>query len=288
MISIILAFLLSFSSDTDNPVSAKGYDIFISSRNTGTVKRFDAETGEYKGEFGGEEIVEEVQEVTIGPDGMLYVSGLKNKTILKFNPTNGEFIEHFTSGYELESPTKITFHNDGFLYVSQWGDSQSSVVRFDAKTGKFDKDFTGKLSGPLGHAWDAKGNLYVACFYSTDIQVFDPNGKLKQTIKVENIMRGPSNPWFDKSQNLRVADWETGRIIQMKKVGGQYQFDSIIADSFTKLEGITEGPDAYLYACDWWQNVIRKLDKTTGEDLGVVLSGGEMLRPNGICFWKRT
>lgn len=260
------------------------YDIFISSRNTGTVKRYDAQTGKYKGEFGKEQIINETQEVAIGPDGMLYVTSLRNKQILKFDPKDGRFLGYFSSGYDLEKPTKLTFSKDGFVYVSQWGEKQSSVVRFDAKTGQFDKEVTSNLKGPLGHTWDAKGNLYVACFYSKDIHKFDKKGKALGVISPPDILKGPANLWFDKKKSLLVADWELGKIFRFKNK--KLVFDSVFADGFTKLEGITKGPDGYLYGCDWWENKVLKLDVETGEDRGVFLEDGEMLRPNGIVFWK--
>ena len=102
------------------PRTLQGYDVFISSRNTGTIKRFDAFTGQYKGEFGKEQIDNETQDVAIGPDGSLYVTSLRAKHILKFNPATGDFLGNFTSGYELEKPTKFSFGNDGYVYVSQW------------------------------------------------------------------------------------------------------------------------------------------------------------------------
>lgn len=88
------------------PVSLRGYEVFISSRNTGTVKRFNAFTGQYLDEFGKEQIGNETQEVALGPDGKLYVTSLQAKHILKFDPATGAFLGNFTSGYDLQRPTK--------------------------------------------------------------------------------------------------------------------------------------------------------------------------------------
>ena len=123
-LSIILVACLSCNtSKTKAPEieSLDQYEVLISSRNTGTVKRYHAKTGEYLGEFGGKQIISETQEIAIGPDGMLYVSSLPNQHILKFDPQTGRFLGAFSSGYALSRPTKMTFGPDGFVYVSQWG-----------------------------------------------------------------------------------------------------------------------------------------------------------------------
>lgn len=267
--------------------SLDDYEILISSRNTGTVKRYRAKTGEYLGEFGGKQIISETQEVALGPDGMLYVTSLPNKHIIKFDPQTGQFLGAFSSGYALSRPTKMTFGPDGFIYVSQWGSGQSSVVRFDAKTGKFDKAISNNLPNPLGHAWDKDGNLYVACFNSKDIRKFDPKGKSLGVVSPSGVLLGPSNPWFDKQGDLLVSDWEDGQIKRFKLEKGKLVFDGVFARGFTKLEGLVYGPDGYLYGCDWMNNNIRKLNASTGADLGVFLQIGDMKRPNSILFWKR-
>lgn len=269
------------------PVTLQGYTVFISSRNTGTVKRFDALTGQYLGEFGKEQIGGETQDLAIGPDGMLYVTSLQARRILKFDPATGAFLGYFSAGYELLKPTKLTFAPDGFAYVSQWGEGQSKVVRFDAKTGAFDRECTGALSGPLGHAWDGAGNLYVACFFSRDIRKYDLQGQFLGVVSPPDSLKGPSNLWFEPNGDLMVADWEDGTIKRLRPDAGQFLFHSPFATGFARLEGVAHGPDGFLYACDWYLNLVKKLDAQTGNEIGVYLEGNGMLRPNGLVFWKK-
>ena len=283
-------FVLWFSRVTEAqiqiPQTLKGYELFVSSRNSGTVKRFNAFTGEYLGEFGLEQIGGETQDVTIGPDGMLYVSSLPTSAVLKFDPATGAFLGNFTSGYDLKKPTKISFAADGYLYVSQWGDDQNSVVRFNGKTGVFDRDCTGPLAGPLGHAWDAAGNLYVACFYSKDVRKFSPAGEYLGAVVAADQLKGPSNLWFDAEGALLVADWDSGAIKRFSAAGGSFVFDREFASGFARIEGVALGPDGFLYACDWYRNLIQKLNASTGSAIGVYLEGSGMLQPNALAFWK--
>ena len=74
-------------------------DLYVSSRNTNSVKVFDGETGAYITDFvesglGG---LNSTQEVAFGPDGHLYVSGRGNTTILKYDRSTGDFIGNFTT-----------------------------------------------------------------------------------------------------------------------------------------------------------------------------------------------
>lgn len=269
------------------PVSLRGYEVFISSRNTGTVKRFNAFTGQYLDEFGKEQIGNETQEVALGPDGKLYVTSLQAKHILKFDPATGAFLGNFTSGYDLQRPTKLSFAGDGFVYVSQWGETQKSVVRFDARTGQFDRDFTGPLDGPLGHARDAEGNLYVACFFSKEIRKFRADGTPLGAVTSVGDLKGPANLWFGAGGDLFVADWEGGAIRRFRPEGNSLRLLGDFASGFARLEGATLGPDGYLYACDWYMNLVKKLDAASGSAIGVYLENGDMARPNGLVFWKR-
>lgn len=284
---IIIAITL-FSFQPLSQDSLKTYFIFVSSRNTGTVNKYDAQTGTLKAILGKNSIIGETQCVTIGPDNMLYVTSLRNPYVLKFNPDSGKLIGQFSSGYKLEKPTKMTFHSDGYLYVSQWGENQSSVVRFDAISGKFDKEVTTNLKGPLAHTWDSKGHMYVACFYSKDIQVFDTNGKRIKSIAFQNYIQGPSNIWFDSKYHFfYVADWTTGRILKFSIDKNDTQFHSVLNQSFDKLEGVALGPDGNYYACDWQRNLIQKIHPVNGKDLGIHIGNENLLHPNSIVFWKK-
>ena len=79
---ISVAFLIFI---TPLIVHSQSYELFVSSRNTASVKYYDGTTGAYKGEFvppnsGG---LSSTQEVAFGLDGHLYVSGRGNTAIKK-------------------------------------------------------------------------------------------------------------------------------------------------------------------------------------------------------------
>ena len=81
------------------------YDLFVSSRNTHSIKLFDGATGDPKGDFVSARTgnLNTTQEVAFGYDGHLYVSGRGNSAIKKYDGSTGEFIGNFTSGYSLDN-----------------------------------------------------------------------------------------------------------------------------------------------------------------------------------------
>ncbi|MEI8080894.1 MAG: hypothetical protein WCI74_03520, partial [Actinomycetes bacterium] len=64
------------------------------------------------------------------------------------------------------------------------------------------------LSGPLGNATDATGNLYVTNYYTGSVTVFDPttSGNTAPTRTLTGGLTGPAGVALDGSANLYVAD----------------------------------------------------------------------------------
>lgn len=260
------------------------YDLFVSSRNTHSVKRFDGITGAFLGDFvqpnaGG---LNTPQEVAFGPDGHLYVSGRGNTAILKYNSSTGAFLGAFTSGYLLQDPTKMTFGPDGFLYVSQWGVVQKKVARFDAFTGVFEDEFTSiDLVEGCGHAWDADTNLYVASFGSADVRKFDRNGTFIAVVNQSGFLAGAVNVFIGDSSDVFVVDWNSGSVMEFDGTTGD--FESTFISGMVRTEGVTVGPDGNFYLCDWSQNEIVAYD-SSGSLIGVFTDEGGMLQPNSLVF----
>lgn len=265
----------------------QGYDLFVSNRSTGTIERFDAFTGQHKGGFGKIQIGSDPKDLAIGPDGMLYVVAQPARQVLKFDPATGTFLGNFTSGHELRNPVKLTFGPDGFLYVSQWADGQGSILRFDAATGRFDRDVTGPLDGPVGHAWDKAGNLYVACFQGKEIRRFAAGERGSVVLSPTGSLRGPSALWFSPGGDLLVADLDQISIKRFRPESAGLAYQGIFADGFGLLEGVASGPDGFLYACDTRMNLVKKLEADSGVSIGVYLEGSTLQGPNGLAFWKR-
>jgi len=266
------------------------YDLFVSSRNTHSVKRFNGQTGAYiapdfvQAGSGG---LSFTQEVAFGPDGNLYVSGRGNTHILKFDGTTGAFLGNFSSGYTLDNPTKMTFGPDGNVYISQWGTAQNKVARFNAATGVFVDEFTSVgLFACGGHSWDSLENLYVANYGNGgngNVQEFDINGQFVRVFTAAGHLNGPINVWFGDGGDLFVVDWTRGAVVRFDGVTGAYKSDFITG--LQNAEGVTFGPDSLIYICDWTANQIKRYSRS-GMFIGVLASGGGLLAPNSLVFHR--
>lgn len=267
------------------PETPSTIHLYVSSRNTNSVKRFDGRSGAFVGDFVAEGAggLRATQEVAFGPDGQLYVSGRGNVHILRFDGETGGFLGPFTSGYELDNPTKMTFGPDGKLYVSQWGEKRAAVARFDARTGVFVDEVTPPLQQGMAHAWDAQRVLHVASYGSRDVRRFGPDGELLGVLVGADRLQSAVNLWF-VGEDLFVADWEAGAIKRFDARTGAYRSDFVTG--MAKTEGATFGPDGKLYVCDWERSVINRYDPSDGSFLGVFAEGGGMKQPNGLVFHR--
>lgn len=273
---LILLFPISVVSQTQ-------YEMLVSSRNTHSVKRYNAQTGAYIDDFipSGSGGLSTTQDIKIGATGDILVSGRGNTKILQFDKTTGNFIMNFTSGYTLDNPTKISFGPDGNLYVSQWGTGNSCVARFNGVSGQFINEFTPDLNLPLGHTWDSAGNLYVACYGSKDVRKFDTSGNFISIFTEAGHLQGPTNLWFDGNGNMLVIDWVLGVVQKFRASDGV--FISTFASGLQNAEGYAYGPDSNLYICDWSQNNVKRYNHN-GTFLGVFSMGGNLAAPNSILF----
>lgn len=273
---VILSAQLIFTSPNNN-------DLYVSSRNTNSVKVFDGETGVFITDFvqAGSGGLNATQEVAFGPDGNLYVSGRGNTTILQYDRSTGDFIGNFTTGYQLDNPTKMTFGPDGNLYVSQWGAQQNKIARFNSLTGEFVDEFTSiGLNQGCGHVWDSSGNLYVASFGSADVKKFDANGTFLGVFTKPGHLQGAVNLWFDGGE-LFVLDWTLGKVLKFNAGDGTFIGEFI--SGLTNAEGVAFDESGNIYICDWTQNKINQYD-SSGTFIKIFSSDGGLKAPNSIVF----
>lgn len=277
--SVYLLVFLQFQS----VAQTADYEMLVSSRNTHSIKRFNAQTGEYKDDYisPGSGGLSTPQDVIEKPDGNILVSGRGNTSILEYDKTSGAFIKPFTTGYSLDNPTKIAFGPDGNLYVSQWGTSNQKIARFNGTSGQYIGEFTPSMSLPLGQTWDAEGNLYVACYGSGQVKKFDTAGNFSGIFTETGHLHGPTNLWFDKNGNLFVIDWDLGSVFQFNALTGA--FIRIFVTGLVNAEGYAFGPDSNLYICDWTRNQVRNYT-LQGVFISIFTNQGNMVAPNSILF----
>jgi DNA-binding beta-propeller fold protein YncE len=112
-------------------------DLYVAT--TDYIIRRDAATGQVTNPFvptgtGG---MDNVASLTIGPDGMLYVSSADTDSILRFDPMSGAFVDEFVSSGSggLDLPADAAFGPDGNFYVASF--RNHTVLRYKGTTGQF-------------------------------------------------------------------------------------------------------------------------------------------------------
>ncbi|MBV6440625.1 MAG: T9SS C-terminal target domain-containing protein [Haliscomenobacteraceae bacterium CHB4] len=266
---------------------ADAQQVFVSSRNTNSVKHYDLATGNFLGDFitAGSGGLSFPQEVVWHPDGFLLVTGRGNTAVKKYDSNTGAYLGDFTSGYALDNPTKTTIWNDSLLYVSQWGATKNKVARFDLKTGAFVDEFTSAgIPNGCGHAWDTAGYLLVAQFgngTNGKVWKFNSIGAFVGDFIPSTLLQGPVNVWFDAENHLFVADWTLGEVMQFDGATGEFQ--SKLVTGLANVEGYDFDNQGNLYLCDWATNKIFRYRFET-DSLEPFIQSGGLIAPNSILI----
>ncbi len=170
-------------------------DIYVADSRNHRIQKIDGKTGKYLLEFGGLFKVDggdrkkvegtapgkmqEPNDVTIGPDDMVYVMDTWNSRIQVFSP-KGKNKKVFTTDDGFFAPRGIVVDPNGFVYVADTG--KHRIVKFDPKGNKIRAwgskgEKEGEFNEPIGVALDQAGNLYVADRLNFRIQVFNSDGQ---------------------------------------------------------------------------------------------------------------
>ncbi len=277
-------------------VLAQDY-VYVSSRGTHSVKRYEAATGAYIDDIVAADFTKRTltQEVLFGEDGKLYVSfrrGPESVAIHRYDPMTGEDLGAFTNGYDLDEPTKMSWGPDGNLYVSQWGTNKWNVAVFDGQTGSFLGEATSEQSrlNLMDHAWDSDNNLLVVSFGSNaggkDVRRYDSEGTYLGSLVAAFYFLGPVNLWFEEDGDLMVIDWGagngTGKVLRFNGQTGLIK--STLVSGLVHAEGFAVDEDGRLYVGDWGANFVYRYDSESGAFVDRFINTGGLIAPNSIVF----
>ena len=129
------------------------------------VRRYDVATGSEIAELGASAAsLRAAFGSTVGPDGMLYVTGSSSNTVERFDMADNSHVDTFVDAGAggLERPTGVALGPDGQLYVASGATGQ--VLRYDGATGSFIGVFTTTqpLNSPSALVFGPDGDRYVA------------------------------------------------------------------------------------------------------------------------------
>ena len=159
--------------------------LLVSSELGDRVNQYEAVTGNFRGTFvqPGEAGLDGPEDITQGPDGLLYLTAQSNQ-VLRIDPTNGGVVDAFVED-DPDTPEdetgglawahQLRFGPDGNLYVASSQTNQ--ILRYDGQTGAFMDVFVrAGAQGPqfpVGLAFGPDGHLYVGSFGNDSILRYD-------------------------------------------------------------------------------------------------------------------
>jgi hypothetical protein len=212
--------------------------LYVASKLTGTVLRYDPVTGLPAGTFivpgsGGLEAARGL----LFRNGYLYVTSAATTTgpgvnaVLRYDATTGApagvsgqtgdavFIASGSGG--LAYPSRIVFGPDGRAYVASTGSSSSAVLRYDGTTGSFVDTFvaagSGGLNAPIGMVFRNDGYFYVVGLHSNSVLRYQASNGAFVGAVVPSGTGGVTNPidlLFDASGNLLVTNRNTNQVLR--------------------------------------------------------------------------
>ncbi len=158
---------------TAPPAFSSELALLVGSQGTGSILRFDGQTGASVNLFVppgggglGSGCTDSPLGLFFGPDGNLYVaSGGDTDKVLRYDGQTGAFIDTFVADGSggLDQPASLEFGPDGHLYVSSRG--TDAILRYDGPTGAFIDAFvppgSGDLDEPYTLLFGPDGHLYV-------------------------------------------------------------------------------------------------------------------------------
>lgn len=172
-------------------------------------------------------------DMTVGPDGMLYVLNRATTPfdywrVTKCLPQDAEYVDEF-NGREPDQPwpVGIALDSGGLFYITD--DSSDNVCVYDMegqRVGKWGErgDAPGELAGPAGMRLDEDENLWVVDSANHRIQQFTRDGVMLRCWGQFGTEPGQfSFPWgisLDPfSGDVFVADWRNDRVQRLTRDG---------------------------------------------------------------------
>ncbi|MFO0850787.1 MAG: Calx-beta domain-containing protein [Gemmataceae bacterium] len=241
------------------------------------------------------------KDLTLGPDGSLYVTSSAN-TVLRYNAVTGQLISTFVTPNSggLAAPFGLAFGPDGNLYVGSNG--TNSINRYSGTTGAFLNAFvpagSGGLNGSRGLAFGPDGNLYVSSIGSASILRYQgplgasPGSPLPaagQTAATfvptaSGGLQQPHDLVFGPDGNLDVASGGVG-VFKFDGATGAYLTTVVPVGTggLSNPRGLAFDQDGRLYVADNGTGAIHRYDRQ-GQYLDdpVVAAGATLLGPVGL------
>lgn len=205
----------------------------------------------------------EAADVTVGPDGRIYVTNFGVGSVTVVNP-DGSVDATIDLGGQ---PYGIVFGRNGIVYVSNYeGGTVSAIDPADYSVTPF-----AEMPSPARMAMAGDGRLYVATAENGTVVVLDDDGSIAETFSVGGIPVGVA---VADDGTFYVTDFSDSTVRVFDSAGTQIDTIPVGADS------VTIGPNGVVYVTDFSGNAIRPINPDGS--LGEPIFAG--VNPSAIAF----
>lgn len=233
---------------------------------------------------GGANPLQAAQDVTIDPEGNLWVLDIGNHQFQIFSPdgtlleTWGRFGEgegefNFFAGpiaIETDFGGDLAFDSAGNFYVADMANQRIQKFAPDRTfllAWGSEGDGDGQFNRPWNLAIDDQDNIYVADFGRNTVQQFTSDGTFLRTVVEsgggEDELTGAGGIAIDAEGNLWVADWTSNRLLQFGLDGehrGTYGGTGSAAGQLNVPTGITVSTEGLVYVADMFNHRVQVFD----------------------------
>jgi streptogramin lyase len=286
--------------DTLGRCNCGHHDLLTIDGGKSSVLRYDGTSGAFVDVLvpAGSGGLDTAQNLTIGPDGALYVSSWGNGSVLRYDATTGKFVDAFVPSGRggLGNPDQLVFRPDGKLYVSDR--FAGAIRRYDGTTGAFIDVFVsdGALGGFVGFTFGPDGNIYASEFNAPDALHFrvlrysGTTGSFTDVFASSDKFVSPSGIVFGPDGNLYVSGLNSGNVLRFNGSTGAFMdvFVPTGSGGIATADYLTFGPDGNLYVATFSKGILR-FDGGTGAfiDAFVPAGSGGLTYPKGVIFVTR-
>ncbi|HEY7308917.1 MAG TPA: Calx-beta domain-containing protein [Gemmataceae bacterium] len=280
-----------------------GNDLFVVSRGSNQIMRYDAITGAPKPSAGqtgavfatGTGLSNPIG-MTRGPDGNLYVGNWDGKNVTKFDGTTGAYLGVFVPAGSGDSGGRsgLAFGPDGNLYVIS---SNAQVLRYQGLAGVNPGAFidvyvpagSGGLTQPDHLVFGPDGNLYLSSQNDDRVLRFQGPSGAKPGAFIDTFVAAgsggldqPLGVRFGPDGNLYVTSYANGRVLRYQGPSGTQPgafLGTVIGPGEAGLSnptGLAFAPDGSMYVSSRGTNSV--LHTTTQSDFyKITLHPGDVL-----------
>ncbi len=272
-------------------------DLFVASRSSNEILRFDALTGSFVSVFSSPGTTLAPTYMTFGPDGDLYVSR-EGSGVYRYDGVNGAIKGLFTIGAPVRFGALLwvrglAFGPDGNLYVAYntilGQASRSDIYRFHGTTGQYLDTFVPNIGSSGSLLFGPDGNLYVT--FSGAVQRYNGLTGASMGNFVPAGSGGLSNPLglaFGPDGNLYVStdgDTTTASVRRYNGTTGAF-IDVFVPPGRGGLRNAYDlafGPDRNLYVSSNTTHGVLRYHGATGAFLDTFATRSS-LAPWGLLF----